>query len=91
MFTGLIEEIGTVEELVPLGDAVRIAVRAPKVTQDAVAGDSQGLVHADTRGVPGSGVTLPHVAGVGNVSFVHVGLTARQEPGIEALDADTEW
>ena len=40
MFTGLIEEIGTVEELVPLGDAVRIAVRAPKVTQDAAAGDS---------------------------------------------------
>lgn len=40
MFTGLIEEIGTVEELAPLGDAVRIAVRAPKVTQDAAAGDS---------------------------------------------------
>ncbi|WP_273408885.1 riboflavin synthase [Corynebacterium ureicelerivorans] len=40
MFTGLIEEIGTVEELMPLGDAVRIAVRAPKVTQDAAAGDS---------------------------------------------------
>lgn len=40
MFTGLIEEIGTVEELVPLGDAVRIAVRAPKVTRDAAAGDS---------------------------------------------------
>lgn len=40
MFTGLIEEIGTVEELVPLSDAVRIAVRAPKVTQDAAAGDS---------------------------------------------------
>lgn len=40
MFTGLIEEIGTVEELVPLGDAVRIAVRAPKVTQGAAAGDS---------------------------------------------------
>lgn len=40
MFTGLIEEIGTVKELVPLGDAVRIAVRAPKVTQDAAAGDS---------------------------------------------------
>lgn len=40
MFTGLIEEIGTVEELVPLGDAVRIAVRAPKVAQDAAAGDS---------------------------------------------------
>lgn len=40
MFTGLIEEIGTVEELVPLGDAVRIAVHAPKVTQEAAAGDS---------------------------------------------------
>ena len=40
MFTGLLEEIGTVAELVPLGDAVRIAVRAPKVTQDAAAGDS---------------------------------------------------
>ena len=40
MFTGLIEEIGTVEELVPLGDAVRIAVRAPKVTEDAAPGDS---------------------------------------------------
>lgn len=40
MFTGLIEEIGTVEELMPLGDAVRIAVRAPKVTEDAAPGDS---------------------------------------------------
>ena len=40
MFTGLIEEIGTVEELVPLGDAVRIAVHAPKVTADAAPGDS---------------------------------------------------
>ena len=40
MFTGLIEEIGTVKELVPLGDAVRIAVHAPQVTQDAAAGDS---------------------------------------------------
>jgi len=40
MFTGLVEEIGVVEELKLLDDAVRIAVRAPKVTQDAAAGDS---------------------------------------------------
>lgn len=40
MFTGLVEEIGVVEELKLLGDAVRIAVRAPKVTEDAAPGDS---------------------------------------------------
>lgn len=40
MFTGLIEEIGVVEELTQLEDAVRIAVRAPKVTADAAPGDS---------------------------------------------------
>lgn len=40
MFTGLVEEIGVVEELEQLDDAVRIAVRAPKVTGDAAPGDS---------------------------------------------------
>ena len=40
MFTGLVEEIGVVEELKLLDDAVRIAVRAPKVTEDAAPGDS---------------------------------------------------
>ena len=40
MFTGLVEEIGVVEELVKLESAVRIAVRAPKVTEDAAPGDS---------------------------------------------------
>lgn len=40
MFTGLVEEIGEVEQLVQLDDAVRIAVRAPKVTEDAAPGDS---------------------------------------------------
>lgn len=40
MFTGLVEEIGVVEELEQLDDAVRIAVRAPKVTKDAAPGDS---------------------------------------------------
>lgn len=40
MFTGLVEEIGRVEQLERLGDAVRIAIRAPKVTEDANPGDS---------------------------------------------------
>jgi len=40
MFTGLVEEIGVVEELISLDDALRIVVRAPKVTQDASPGDS---------------------------------------------------
>lgn len=40
MFTGLVEEIGVVEEMQQLGDAVRIAVRAPKVAEDATPGDS---------------------------------------------------
>ena len=40
MFTGLVEEIGVVDELEQLDNAVRIAVRAPKVTEDAAPGDS---------------------------------------------------
>lgn len=40
MFTGLVEEVGVVEKLEPLDDAVRIAVRAPKVAEDAKPGDS---------------------------------------------------
>lgn len=40
MFTGLVEEVGVVEKLEPLEDAVRIAVRAPKVAEDAKPGDS---------------------------------------------------
>ena len=40
MFTGLVEEIGVVDKLEQLDNAVRIAVRAPKVTEDATPGDS---------------------------------------------------
>ncbi|QPK82415.1 riboflavin synthase [Corynebacterium qintianiae] len=40
MFTGLVEEVGEVVGLERLGDAVRIAVRAPRVTRDAAHGDS---------------------------------------------------
>lgn len=40
MFTGLVEEVGSVEKLEQLQDAVRLTVRGPLVTADAELGDS---------------------------------------------------
>ncbi|WP_027862181.1 riboflavin synthase [Marmoricola sp. URHB0036] len=40
MFTGIIEELGTVESLEDQGDAIRLTVRGPLVTGDAGLGDS---------------------------------------------------
>ena len=40
MFTGLIEERGTVLSLTDLGDSVRLTIRGPLVTSDAKHGDS---------------------------------------------------
>lgn len=40
MFTGIVEEQGTVESIVDLGDAARLVVRGPVVTSDAQPGDS---------------------------------------------------
>lgn len=40
MFTGLVEEKGTVTALDQLGDAVRLTIRGPVVTSDAAHGDS---------------------------------------------------
>jgi riboflavin synthase len=40
MFTGIVEELGTVEALEDQGDAVRLTVRGPFVTVDARLGDS---------------------------------------------------
>jgi riboflavin synthase len=40
MFTGIVEEVGEVASVTDLGDAVRLAVRAEKVTDDAGHGDS---------------------------------------------------
>jgi riboflavin synthase len=40
MFTGIVEELGTVDVLEPLGDAVRLTVRAPLAVSDAGLGDS---------------------------------------------------
>jgi len=40
MFTGLVEEVGSVEKLERLDEAVRLSVRGPKVTADAQPGDS---------------------------------------------------
>jgi len=40
MFTGIVEELGTVEALEDQGDAIRLSVRGPRVTSDAGLGDS---------------------------------------------------
>jgi riboflavin synthase len=40
MFTGIVEELGTVASLTDQGDAVRLTVRGPLVTEDAGLGDS---------------------------------------------------
>lgn len=40
MFTGLIEEIGEITAVEPVGDSLRLTVRGPKVTADAHHGDS---------------------------------------------------
>src|SRR6476659_8564788 len=40
MFTGIIEELGTVEALEDQGDAIRLTVRGPLVTSDVALGDS---------------------------------------------------
>ena len=40
MFTGIVEELGQVAEVVDLGDSVRLGLRGPTVTSDARAGDS---------------------------------------------------
>lgn len=40
MFTGLVEEKGTVVELQELGDSIRMSIDAPVVTTDAKLGDS---------------------------------------------------
>lgn len=40
MFTGLIEELGTITAIEPVGDSLRLTVRGPKVVADAQHGDS---------------------------------------------------
>lgn len=40
MFTGLIEEIGEIVAVAPVGDSLRLTVKGPKVTADAGHGDS---------------------------------------------------
>ena len=40
MFTGIVEELGTVEAIEDQGDAVRLSVRGPLVVSDAGEGDS---------------------------------------------------
>ena len=40
MFTGLIEEIGEIVAVEPVGESLRLTVKGPRVTEDAAHGDS---------------------------------------------------
>ena len=40
MFTGIVEELGSVRSISDLGDAARLAIQGPEVTSDAQPGDS---------------------------------------------------
>ena len=40
MFTGLVEEVGTIADLTSLGDSIRLTIQAPLVTGDATHGAS---------------------------------------------------
>jgi riboflavin synthase len=40
MFTGIVRELGTVEDVREQGDGVRLSVRAPATAEDAAVGDS---------------------------------------------------
>ena len=40
MFTGIVEELGSVDSIADLGDSARLAIRGPEVTSDARPGDS---------------------------------------------------
>ena len=40
MFTGLVQELGTVEAMEPHADALRLSIRAPRIVAEAALGDS---------------------------------------------------
>ena len=40
MFTGIVEELGTVVSMEDLGDSIKLTIRGPRVTSDAQQGDS---------------------------------------------------
>lgn len=40
MFTGIVEELGSVRSIADLGDSARLAIQGPEVTSDAQPGDS---------------------------------------------------
>lgn len=59
MFTGLVEELGTVVAVDPRGDSARLTVRGPLVTGDAVHGSSiavNGVCLTVTDDAPSDGV-----------------------------------
>jgi riboflavin synthase len=77
MFTGIVEEVGTVVEKSDLSDAVRLRIRGPVVTSDASPGDSiavNGVCLTVVEVLPGGEFTTDVMAETLNRSTLrHVG------------------
>ncbi len=58
MFTGIVEEVGFVESLDTLPDAIRLAVRGPIAASDAAPGDSVAVNGVCLTAVEASGDRL---------------------------------
>lgn len=73
MFTGLVEEKGTVTTITPVGDAVDICVSAPNVSADAGIGDSISINGCCLTVVAIDGDALTFQAGTETLSRTNLG------------------
>ncbi len=70
MFTGIVEELGTIVSLEDQGDAIRLTVRGPLVTSDARSGDSIS-VNGCCLTVASTGATVNGVADSFTADVMH--------------------
>ena len=78
MFTGLVEELGTIAAVVPLGAAVELSLRAPLVAGDAAIGDSIAVNGCCLTVVRREGDVLTFEAGSETLSRTNLG---KLQPG----------
>ncbi|TWG08297.1 riboflavin synthase [Saccharopolyspora dendranthemae] len=77
MFTGIVEELGTIESVEPLEDGSRLTIRGPVVTQDAKHGDSIAV----------NGVCLTVVTAEGGAFTVDVVSETLRRSSLKHVDA----
>lgn len=78
MFTGLVEELGSVVAIVPQGAAVELSLRAPLVAEDAAIGDSIAVNGCCLTVIRREGDLLAFEAGSETLSRTNLG---RLQPG----------